>query len=378
MIMLDLSRSSTILLLLSYFSAASASVFPPRLPRSLGVPIPSTDLSSLIKYHLSHIPYDFTEGQYKAGQPTSKQRDAWLDVILSLLNVKDKLACSSVTVPDVLKGLYTVTEVDSGKFCALVEVVAGDQEKFSKGWGIFVVPTAPHGTSPKLHLSAPHPVFDLNVAEETTYVFEHTGAKSLYVPGRSSQAFKEKTDCIPSTAKTTYYKTDATHDDREMMFETHLAIKVWQDDQGGGCRLDSEGRASCAYIEFFGKGKTTCPKEDIFLSAGLGREPDSLAWYKDHAHAHIPMYLLSSSIQKHFPSATVTTPAAPGSTCDLTGAKNIIARLINNISEVEVCRAPATAKTATGFFVQIEQDLNHRKKENWKTWVSVFSEAFGH
>ena len=49
------------------------------------------------------------------------------------------------------------------------------------------------------------------------------------------------------------------------MFETYKKIIEWQDAQPGGCNS-----ASCAYVQFHGKGNKTCAGEQIFLSSGIG------------------------------------------------------------------------------------------------------------
>jgi hypothetical protein len=56
------------------------------------------------------------------------------------------------------------------------------------------------------------------------------------------------------------------------MFETYRAIVDWQKNPrgGGGCLDTNSGLTPCAYVQFHGKGKRTCRKEKIFLSAGLG------------------------------------------------------------------------------------------------------------
>jgi len=319
---------------------------------------------------------------YTASQPTDQQRTAWRDVVTSLLNADDHVHpdCNSIreTFPHELQGIYTVTEVDDGKFCALVEVDNGAKE-YGKGWGLFVVPNRKNpigisGTS--VHLSAPHPVYDLYTAAQAMYVFEQTGAKSLYIPGRSRKAFQEPTDCVVQS-KTEYWKTDATHDKGEMMFETYVAIVNWQNDPnaGGGC-IDTDVDGSCAYIQFNGKAKMTCKGEQIFLSAGLGRDPASQLWYDDCDHDDFPVHRLAAQLREQFPWWSVTIPTSPDSTCSLTGTKDIIGRLINGVPEDQVCTEFATVEGATGAFVQIEEDIEARKKDAWPTWASAFLDAF--
>ena len=186
--------------------------------------IRTQDLSSLLADHLSLIIQgNLILETYTAIQPTVQQRIAWRDAVTSLLNADDDKHpdCYTIreSIPHELQGIYTVTEVDNGKFCALVEVDTvrrRDGEEYGKGWGLFVVPIRKNedrivGTS--VHLSAPHPVYDLHTAAQATYVFEQTGAKSLYIPGRSRKAFLEPTDCVVDPkSKTEYWKTDATHD----------------------------------------------------------------------------------------------------------------------------------------------------------------------
>ena len=183
------------------------------------------DISSLLAYHDSLIIEDkLTFDTYTSIQPTDSQRTAWRNAVTSLLNIAvddadGNFGCSSVhkTIPDALQGIYTVAEVDNGRFCALVEVDTArrsSREEYAKGWGIFVVPTkrdikSEIGTT--LHLSAPHPVYDLHTAGQAAHIFEQTGARSLYVAGRSRQSYHVESDCIVN-AGTKYWKTDPAHD----------------------------------------------------------------------------------------------------------------------------------------------------------------------
>jgi hypothetical protein len=222
--------SSFVAVLLSCFTTPSSLRYPFDAPTTSSpshqFPVQTTaqDLSSLLANHISLIiQSNLTLDTYAAIQPTPSQRVSWRNVVTSLLNVAaggGSSACFSIqeAIPDALQGIYTVTELDNGKFCALVEVGTvrhGDSEEYGRGWGIFVVPTGKYGNGvigTSLHLAAPHPVFDLYTAGQAAHVFEHTGAKSLYIPGRSRQAFLEETDCVAGTMKSKYWKTDPTHD----------------------------------------------------------------------------------------------------------------------------------------------------------------------
>ncbi|KAF8634723.1 hypothetical protein AX15_000739 [Amanita polypyramis BW_CC] len=333
------------------------------------------NLSTLLTLHLSLIIQgNLTTETYAAIQPTQEERVAWSNATTMLLNVNGNCSIAAETIPDALRGIYTVLEVENG-FCALVEVgttLRGDHVEYKKGWGVFVVPSKTEmnaGSYSGLHLSAPHPVFDLYTAGQAARVFEKTGAKSLYIPGRSNQAFREVTDCVqPGSGSDGYWKTDAVHDDKEMMFETYKAILGWENGQ-------TEGGGSRAYIQFHGKGKRTCRTDQVFLSAGLGRSPASLSWYTDPFHASLPIHKLLTQIKEHFPLWNATTPASLHSSCSLTATKNIIGRLINGVPQDKVCTQAATAENATGLFVHIEQDIDARKSENWETWAQVVSDA---
>ena len=213
---------SFLTVLLSSFTTlwGTTPVAPSTLSHHFQAQKPTDDISSLVAFHLSRtIIGNLTQETYAASQPSDLQRVAWREVVGGLLDVADGRArCADIRahIPDELRGIYTVVGVDLGRFCALVEVDTigeGDSKTFGKGWGLFVVPTQKdEETSTDLHLSAPHPIYELNTAEEAAFVFEWTGAKSLYIPGRSYKAFLEETDCVPSTRSEKYWKTDAVHD----------------------------------------------------------------------------------------------------------------------------------------------------------------------
>ena len=214
---------SFLTVLLSSFTTlwGSAPIAPINPSYQLQAQNPTSDISSLVAHHLSRtIIGNLTQRTYAASQPSDSQRAAWRQVVGDLLHVADGRArCSDIGkyLPEELLGIYTVVEVDLGKFCALAEVDGvgeGDGKTYDKGWGLFVVPAPKNeGTSTNLHLSAPHPIYELNTAEQAAFVFKWTEAKSLYIPGRSYKAFLEETDCVPSTKSEKYWKTDAVHDE---------------------------------------------------------------------------------------------------------------------------------------------------------------------
>ena len=169
------------------------------------------NLSALLTFHLPLIILgNLTAKTYTSIQPTQAERLAWSNAVTMLLNADGNCSNVAETIPDALRGIYTVLEVDK-EFCALVEIGTarrGDRVEYKKGWGLFVVTPRNSG----IHLSAPHPTFDLYTAEQATRIFERAGAKSLYIPGRSREAFREATACV-QPGSGAYWKTDAVHDD---------------------------------------------------------------------------------------------------------------------------------------------------------------------
>ncbi|KAM6491121.1 hypothetical protein JOM56_013360 [Amanita muscaria] len=334
----------------------------------------SSDLQSLVSCHVSLvIKRELDSVTYTSIQPTPPQRQAWSETIHALLDVDGNCSTISQNLHELLKSSYAVLEV--GEFCVLVETStvynsAKNKNEYEKGWGIFVVPARKDHTKKSLHISAPHPIDDAFTGGQAGHVFENTGAKSLYIAGRARTAFRKQTNCIASTPSTTYWKADPAHDNEEMMFDTYKVILDWQNAEGG-CSAES-----CAYIQLHGKGGKTCVADQAFMSSGLGREPDGVGWYNDPFHATLPVQRLSKHFTSYFPTWNATLPSSPHSNCPLTATKNIVGRLINGVSENEVCSQAATANTTKGAFVHIEQAIELRMTEYWDTWVKVVLDSF--
>jgi len=154
------------------------------------------------------VPAEFyTSSTYALAQPTENQRNDWKSVVRSLLEVDGN--CSDTSLPLSLQGLYEIEPFKD--YCVLYET--GTQSgAYLKGWGFMVVPTFRVAVSRSVHISAPHPGYDLGTVEQAASVFENTGSKSLLVPGRTRKAFLKPSDCIvPVSAKQDYYMTDPAH-----------------------------------------------------------------------------------------------------------------------------------------------------------------------
>ena len=148
---------------------------------------------------------------YNAAQPDISQRAAWSSVISSLLHIDGN--CSSIQVPDSLKGIYdvvTFTENTGASFCVFFELTA-DCHAYRKGWGAMIVPARREAVSRDVHISAPHPGFDVGTPAQAAYIFKATGSKSLLIAGRTRTAFLNPSPCISTGSLSGYYETDPAH-----------------------------------------------------------------------------------------------------------------------------------------------------------------------
>jgi len=141
------------------------------------------------------------------------------------------------------------------------------------------VPAFRGAVSRSVHISAPHPGYDLGTVEQAAYVFENTGSKSLLVPGWMRTAFLQPSNgIVPASAKQDYYMIDPAHNNvcssilftnrpsliAGAFFDTSISIYDWQH------KKDNCLSPTCGFVQFHGKGPSTCPSNDIFLSSGIG------------------------------------------------------------------------------------------------------------
>ena len=159
----------------------------------------------------------YTKETYAAAQPTQSELTAWEETILSLMSVDGN--CTEVTVPLAISDFYSVgiyTDRLNGlsSYCVLSETTSlsksGSESFYTKGWGLVVVPAFQSSVKRYIHLSAPHPTYDLDTPQQAAALFQAVEAKSLLIDGRSRLALREKTDCITSS-KAIYYRTDPAH-----------------------------------------------------------------------------------------------------------------------------------------------------------------------
>ncbi|KAH8823793.1 hypothetical protein DL96DRAFT_1741902 [Flagelloscypha sp. PMI_526] len=275
----------------------------------------------------------------------------------------------SPTVGGVLHVTIFEEDETGSTYCVLSETSTTSEGYYLRGWGLAIARLDVNETR-TVHFSAPHPIFDGDTPQQAAAVFSATSAKSLLVDGRHRGALLEATPCIhPSDPSTIDYRTDPTHDNEEPFVTASLAILDWQVSQGG-CPS-----ASCAFVQFHGKAETSCPNESAFLSSGLGTSASSIAWYQDSTDR--PIKRIKSLIPKYFPDPTfVATMPSDGTGCGLTATTNVIGRTMNGVPRADVCTTAATASTATGMFVHIEQSFFTVSSAVYGNWSNVFQEAF--
>lgn len=307
---------------------------------------------------------------YDAAQPNATQRQAWSDVITAVLNVDRN--CSSIFIPPSINTIISVapfTDSSGTAFCVLYESSV-ESGHYAKGWGLFVVPELRADVSRSIHFSAPHPGWpggDGDTPQQAASLFKATGAKSLLITGRKRTASILPSDCVTSSqGGQHYYMTDPTHSIREPFFDANLAIIGWQN-ENGGCPA-----TSCAFIQMHGKAPTTCPSEQVFLSAGLGRGKASIAWYTNDIDR--PVKRLKTQLIRSFSHWNISLPS--DDSCLLAATKNVVGRYLNNVDPSHVCNQGATARGASGKFIHIEQAEVSVDPANYGPWAAALRETF--
>ncbi|KAF7297542.1 hypothetical protein MIND_00988400 [Mycena indigotica] len=319
-------------------------------------------------------PAFYTPETYAVAQPSSDQLAAWAGAIKALLSVDGN--CSSIVISPSISDLYSVSlftdSRSSQSFCILAERYSLDGV-YEKGWGIFAVPATALAVKRDLHLSAPHPQYDLYTPEQAAALFQAVSARSLLIPGRQRMSYSVPTDCVVSKGSSVYYKTDPAHDNSEPFFAGNVAIRDWQ------YTHSSCPSSTCAFIQLHGKSSSTCPSDTVFLSSGLGRDNSSLAWYTSSADRpvkRLKQRLISAFA--HINGGNLTFSLPSDSPCALVATDNVFGRLVNGVEAASVCVQTASAENALGEFVHIEQAIGMRKQNEtiYGAWAEALGEAF--
>ena len=111
-------------------------------------------------------PHDsYTPRTYQLAQPTADQRMDWKVAVKSLLEVDGN--CAVTSLPHSLQGLYEIEPFQD--YCVIYET-STQCGTYLKGWGLMVVPAFRVAVSRSVHISAPHPGYDLGTVEQAAYV----------------------------------------------------------------------------------------------------------------------------------------------------------------------------------------------------------------
>ncbi|KZW04420.1 hypothetical protein EXIGLDRAFT_599281 [Exidia glandulosa HHB12029] len=362
---------------------------PGTLPLSSSIPLsPNTCLNAsntfeqLINcFNGFTFPHDsYTATTYAQAQPEPAERASWTTAVSTLLAIDgEDFTCadalSSLVAPNPLGGLYTYSlfhdDETEEEFCILHEttsVVVNGTAVYAKGWGLVAVPATRSCAQRDLHFAAPHPEWDLETPQQAAALFKSTHARSLLIAGRIRTAFMEPTDCIVSSTSSNW-KTDPAHDVEQPFFNASIAI--YRAQMKAGC-----DPLSCAFIQLHGKGATTCASDDMFLSSGLGASAGSVEWYTDSTPRPVKMIQQALLTSAAFPSWTITLPSEDPSCTALMATTNVVGRHLNGVDLSSVCEVGATAKTATGLFVHIEQSAASRSGDVYGNWTRALESAF--
>lgn len=160
----------------------------------------------------------YNPSTYALAQPTSRQRNDWKRLIRNLIEV-DGGNCESTPIPSSLRSFYAVRLFQD--FCVLYETTSLGGI-YSKGWGLVIVPAHQSMIFRDLHISAPHPAYDLGTPQQAAAVFRLTDARSLFIAGRTRKAFMQPSNCIrPRSPADDWYLTDPAHNNVSICLELY-------------------------------------------------------------------------------------------------------------------------------------------------------------
>ncbi|KIK00086.1 hypothetical protein K443DRAFT_7930 [Laccaria amethystina LaAM-08-1] len=185
-----------------------------------------------------------------------------------------------------------------------------------------IVPERRVAVSRTIHISAPHPGFDIGTPSQAAYFFKATGAKSFLMAGRTRKAFLHPSPCISTTSQSGYYDTDPAYKNIKYFSQQESATLQHPN-------LDSNDR---------------------------------------------PVKRLKGHLQLIFPTWSVSLP--PDSSCILTATRNVVRRYINGVPEDSVCHTDADPTEVLGEFVHIEQYYLSRGVESYEMWAGAIRRTF--
>lgn len=333
--------------------------------------------------------------EYTDTVPTEAEMTAWRATVTDMLkrsNSEASAPCPNLDdetyVGHALAQQFEVRELVAKDvpFCVLYETATkkdsraewrGDEVwpardadglRFARGWGVFVVPRDHKDVHRDVHVSVAHLFSDGPLQREAAEIMATSGVASLLLSMTSRNAAENtESTCQPGFA------TNAAHDTKTAFAQAALAIVAYQRTGAGSCQPDK-----CSFVQLHGKDATTCPLADVFISPGLPRTPEGVAWFA--AHPTTP----STRLQAALTTASTTmsdrwnvTTIATDTSCELTAGTNILGRVLNGVSDGAECTTNAVVDDVTGVFVHVEQafpqmdnkDANVRHPEVWASAV---------
>ncbi len=311
---------------------------PEAMPPDMSIDLLSVDLSNFVRSSLVYAARD-SEGY----QPvTSAELAVFADLVVALLNGQTTTARSLAESLD----LNLLRVIDSGGAGSSLYCV---REIIPKGRGFYCID---YGATSSIHLSVPHPLYDLNTNQESIVVMRGTGAKYLSISTTHRCANAANTSCSGTTsacgASGPYKVSDMAHN--VDTFFQHFS------------ELVHDGDAASVNIQLHGCGASPCPANmdaaDIVARLSAGTNIDLAASEPvNRVAAH-----LQTSVTTLIDGASVKSCSEAGETDRvLCGTTNTQGRYING-EAMDACQTAATMFEGSRF-LHVEQNFDLRRDD---------------
>lgn len=258
------------------------------------------------------------EGSQGYAEPDAVELAAFGNATRALLETP----CRALELPSTLTLHYDVArfrDVPTGeRYCVLLETRDGDGDgRVDRGWGTIAVD---QDATRRIHLSIPHPLFDIDTGEQAASILPRVDGATLVVAGAHRYANAPTGDqAAPS---------DPAHR-RDTPF--HRATMAIAEQQALG---PGEG----VFLQLHGMASSSCPDVDVYLTDGTEQPPAEDA----------PLAKLQAALAAQR-GWTVTVPGdEPG--CHLSGTTNVQGQALNARGQR---------------FVHVESEREDRLAEPW-------------
>eukprot|EP00808_Paulinella_micropora_P005555 g10847.t1 len=251
------------------------------------------------------------------------------------------------------------------EYCLLMDTsVADGNNDFDKGFGLVAVANRKQDIHRYMVHSAPHPVTDFKTEMEALYLMAQTGAHAAIVSGVVRDVSSVDSTCQPG-----YWSMDGAHNTDTAYFTLVSEVYKWY--------LEQPSIPAPIWLEWHGKGATSCPTLDAFLSCGNLPSADSVT-YSVGAPCEKAQALANAASAMN--SLAAHTPLSTPEVCGLRGSNNPLGRFMNGVAESQVCGTSlGSGNPASGKFVHIEQAIALRSFDNGPgpvVWVAPLKATF--